>query len=383
MREKKSEDEMYDMTKKLLFVVNVDWFFLSHRLILADAARKAGFEVCIACADTGYGKDIERLGYQFHPLDLSRSGRNPFREVRVLYQLLRLYRNYQPDIVHHVTIKPVLYGTMVSRLFPSMAVVNAVSGLGYTFTGGNVLLRKAIHGFYKAVFAGSSVKVIFQNNDDMSLFVDSSIVNLEQCCLIRGSGVNIETFCYSPEISNDPPIVLLASRMLCDKGIYEFVEAASILKQNGVDARFVLAGGTDASNPAGIPDKVLNDWTESGKIEWLGHRTDMPELLRIANIVCLPSYREGLPKVLLEAAATGRAIVATDVPGCREVVIDGFNGLLVPPKSSSELAEAIECLIRAPEDRKCMGRNGREMVVSEFADFHVVERTLAIYNSLV
>lgn len=375
------------VTKKkprLLFVVNVDWFFLSHRLPLARAARDAGAEIMVAAADSGKSDEIRREGFAFLPIPFSRQGVAIIEEAKSLLLLVRLYRNLRPDLVHHVTIKPVLYGSLASRAVGDIKVVNAVSGLGYTFTSNQraKAIRVVATVLYRATTLNSYSRTIFQNPDDLKTFVEKRLVKPNQAILIRGSGVDCARFQERREPLGEP-VVMLPSRMLWDKGVGEFVEAARAIRNSGVKARFVLVGGSDPGNPTGVPVEQLNAWVQSDVVEWWGHQDAMPEVLSSANLVVLPSYREGLPKVLLEAAASARAIVATDVPGCREIVRHDVNGLLVPPRSGEALAQAIWILLKSSELRTRFGRAGRGIVVREFSEQTVVRQTLDLYRELL
>jgi glycosyltransferase involved in cell wall biosynthesis len=368
----------------LLFVVNVDWFFLSHRLPLAQAARDAGFEVVVVAAETGRSAEIRREGFGFVPFAFSRRGVAILEEAKSIFFLARLYRRLRPDLVHHVTIKPVLYGSLASRMVGGIKVINAVSGLGYTFTSNERarVVRAVATLLYRATTLTPNSRTIFQNPDDLEAFVSKGLVKPRQAVLIRGSGVDCARF-RATEEPKGAPVVVLPSRMLLDKGVGEFVEAARIVRRSLPEARFVLVGDSDPGNPTGVLVEKLEAWMRAGEVEWWGHRSEMPEVLAGANLVVLPSYREGLPKVLLEAAASSRAIVATDVPGCREIVRHGVNGLLVPPHDGEALARAVRDLLENPELRERFGRAGREIAVSEFAEGIVVEQTLNLYKKLL
>ena len=369
---------------RLLFVVNEAGFFLSHRLVLAEAARSSGYDVHVA---TPPGDQVERItdrGFPHHPLRLSRRGSRPWSEAASLAALVRLYQRVQPQLVHQVTVKPVLYGSMAARITGVPAIVNAVSGLGYVFIASGTLARmrrRAVLAAYHVAFRGRGTRVIFQNEDDRALFVEAGLVPRERTVLIRGSGVDLAAFRPRPEPPG-PPVVVLPARMLFDKGVGEFVDAAAALRAEGVVARFVLVGDTDDGNPAAIPADRLRHWQADGRIEWWGHRTDMAGVLSGAHVVCLPSYREGLPKALLEASAAARPIVTTDVPGCRDVVRHGENGWLVPVRDSASLAERLRELILDGGMRVRFGRRGREIAEAEFGVDRVVAATLALYRSL-
>lgn len=370
--------------RRLLFVVNVDWFFLSHRLVLARAARDAGFHVTVAARDTGRGDEIRREGLDFVPLRLSRDGTHIGAEIAAVQSLASLYGRLRPDIAHHVTIKPVLYGSLAARLHPRMAVVNAISGLGYVFsTQGRRMVRTAARTAYRLALSGSRTRTIFQNPEDRDEFVGKRLVDESRTVLIRGSGVDPSRFIPAPEPAAEP-VVMLASRMLWEKGVGEFVEAARALAARGVRARFVLVGRADRDNPTGVPEAQLHEWQSEGVVEWWGERSDMPQVLSQATVVALPSfYKEGLPKILLEAAAAGRPIVATDIPGCREIVLPDHNGLLIPPRDAEALAAAVERLLADPELRARMAMAGRALVEAEFTEARVVGQTLALYRELL
>ena len=368
---------------KLLFVVTEDWYFLSHRLPLALAAQKAGMDVALATNVVEHEKLIRDLGIELHPWQIDRGSTGLLSECKALLSLARIYRRARPDIVHQVAIKPVLYGSLVAKIAGRPKIVNALGGMGSLFSAGEgkrSILRSLVLAGFRWLLSGRGNLLILQNPDDRDLLLKACSLNEEAICLIRGAGVNTTEFNAVPE-PGGVPVVVLPARMLADKGIFEFVAAAVQLKAQGVTARFVLVGGNDECNPANIPVEQLNAWMADGSIEWLGRRDDMPEILAGATLVCLPSYREGLPKALLEAAACGRAIVTTDVPGCREIVRHGENGLLVPPRDAESLAAAILRLLNDSNLRKRMGNKGREMVLSEFSEDKVVRDTLNIYRS--
>ncbi len=302
-----------------------------------------------------------------------------------LFALYRLYNSLRPDLVHHVTIKPVLYGGTMARLARVPAVVNVVTGLGYVFISRGLkgwLLRNSVKLVYRLALNHPNSRVVFQNPDDRETFVRNGLVDASAAVLIKGSGVDVNEFSPTPEPLGRP-LVLLASRLLWDKGVGEYVEAARRLREEGVKARFVLVGDSDFGNPAMVMKGQLEAWHRSGIVEWWGHRDNMSAVFAQAHVVCLPSYREGLPKVLIEGAACGRPIVATDVAGCREIVHDEHNGLLVRPRDAVALADALRRLIENPSDRQRMGLRGREIVMTEFSLAKVIGDTLAVYRELL
>lgn len=367
---------------RILIVPNSEWYFLSHRLALAKALIKAGCDVTVAAPEErNLGDAIRAEGIRFIPLKLDRGYRSIRRELRSIRQLSGVYRDERPDVVHHVTIKPVIYGSIAARWVGITCVVNAIAGLGYSFAGKGFLgavRRRVVTRAYRVAFSGQRMKVIFQNPENRDLFVSQGIVAEASTVVVRGSGVNVGVFQPSDEPAGIP-VVLLASRLLWDKGVGELVEATRILRRKGLQFRTVLVGIPDQQNPRSIPEDVLERWKQEGIIEWWGHRTDMADVLRKASIVALPSYHEGLPRILLEAAAAGRSLVATNIPGCREIVRDGHNGLLVPARDPVALADALATLLGDPEMRARMGKAGRLMVVNEFSDQQVIDETMHVY----
>jgi glycosyltransferase involved in cell wall biosynthesis len=368
----------------LLFVVNIPEFFLSHRLPLAVAARNAGFTVHIATGPGSACQEITKLGFEHHLLPISRSGRNPLAELRTLWGLYRLMRTIRPDLVHLVTIKPVLYGGLMARLSGVPAMVAAISGLGTVFVDRDrprSWMRRSVEWLYRLALGNPNTKVIFQNPDDRATLIDMGAVSKDKTALIKGSGVSLASYPILPE-PEDVPVVTFAARLLEDKGVREFVGAARLLMQQGVKARFWLAGSLDPGNLTSVSEDVLSQWSKEGVVEVLGHQSDIPNLFANSNIVVLPSYREGLPKALVEAAACGRAVVTTDVPGCRDAIDPETTGLLVPVRDPAGLADAIQFLIENPERRKQMGTSGRALAEREFAIEKVVDAHLAIYREL-
>jgi glycosyltransferase involved in cell wall biosynthesis len=368
----------------LLFLVTEDWYFCSHRLPLARAAIADGFRVTVVTRVARHGDEIRAAGIELIPIDLRRRSMNPIEAVRAIFQLSRIYRRVRPDIAHHVALKPVLYGSIAARIARVGGVVNAVAGLGYAFSSQDLkarLLRPVIRLAFRTLLNAGNACLIVQNPDDRTLLTSRGIVDERRVRLIRGSGVDTTVFVPRPEPAGTP-VVMLASRLLRDKGVLEFVTAAKQLLSEGTAAQFVLVGAPDPENPASIPPSDLGDLI-GGAVEWWGPRDDMPQVLGHANIVCLPSYREGLPKVLLEAAACGRAIVATDVPGCREIVVHGENGLLVPARDSGALAIAIKALVDDPHRRRVMGARGRRLAEEQFSVERITRETISLYHELL
>lgn len=371
--------------KTITYFVSEDWYFCSHRLPIARKALAEGFKVVVVTRVNNYGDLIESEGFELAPIEIQRSGLNILSELKVISTLYTYYKKYNPDIVHHVAIKPVIYGTLVARFIGSIKVVNAMAGLGFVFISNKKrirLLRFLVHKLFRFIFKLKGSKLILQNKDDLNDFIKNKLVKKNNVTIIRGSGVDINKF-TALDKKNSTPIVMLASRMLWDKGVGEFVKSAKMLTNKGVKSRFVLVGENDPENPASISRAQLDEWNNSGVVEWWGKKDDMHNILAESDIVVLPSYREGLPKVLLEAASCGIPIIATDVPGCREIVHDGKNGILVPLKDYNFLANVIKELINNPEKRKSMGVNGRSLVEREFSEDIVVSQTIKVYQELL
>jgi len=373
------------MSRTLLLVVNVDWFFMSHRLPIALAAKQAGYDVHIATGITDKLTDMLACGLKVHPLPLVRSGVGVLNAVHTLLNLLRIVKAVRPDVLHLVTIKPVLLGGLVARVLQVPALVSAVSGLGYVFMAQGLVAKLRLHvvrHVYAWALGHKNQTVIFQNPDDLAALQAATGLLASKTTLIRGSGVDLQQYTSLP-MPTGIPVVLFPARLLADKGAFEFVAAAQQLKTAGVSARFVLVGQIDSANPTSLTQTQIDEWVAQGVVECWGHRSDMPAALASATLVVLPSYREGLPKVLLEAAACGRPVVTTDVPGCRDAIEPGKTGVLVPVRNSTKLAEAIAALLQNPAQCAAMGKAGRELAEREFDVQAVAIKHLAIYEQLL
>lgn len=369
-------------------MVNVDWFFLSHRLPIALEAKKNGFDVTIISRDTGKRKIIENLGLKFDNINFERASFNPVKEVFIFLKLRAKYSKEKPDIVHLVTLKPIIYGGLAARKRKNIGVVNAFSGLGLIFSPeGSKVKRILISLILKLAFSGKEKSAyIFQNNNDRSLLENQGFINKNQICLIKGSGVDLSQFKYVPPKANKNIRVFMAARLLYPKGFKEFFEAAEflILERKVQNVEFIICGNLDPINPAAITKKTIQNWEKFGIIKWIGYTDIMKAELEKSDIIVYPSYYgEGLAKFLIEACAIGRPIITTDHPGCRECVDDGINGILVPIKDSENLAVAIEKLIKNPELRLEMGIKSREKAEKEFDIRAVINQHLDIYKSFV
>jgi len=371
---------------RLAFVVNNVDFLFSHRLVLVKGALARGYDVHVIGPDGPSVGRLRELGVPFHEWKLDRSGQRAASEALTVARLVRLYRRVRPDVVHHVTIKPVLYGSFAARTTGVRGVVNAVSGLGYIFLAEGLraeVRRRAIGLAYRVALSTPNSRVILQNDDDEAELRSLGALAGAHIVKIRGSGVDLSRFHPRSEPAEGPTTVVLPARLLRDKGVAEFVEAGRLLRQQGASVRMVLVGGLDPGNPAGITQSELDAWVAAGDVEWWGHRSDMPEVFAQSNIVCLPSYREGMPKALLEAAACGKAIVTTDVPGCRDAVDGGRVGVLAPVKDAAGLAWALQVLIHDPERRRILGDLAAAHARANFSEDRVLQQHLDLYQALV
>ncbi len=370
--------------RRLLILVNDAAFFVSHRLVLAVAAQKAGYDVHVATGTGAASATITAAGLQHHVLPMSRSGSNPVAELRALAAIAALYRRLRPDIVHLVTIKPVLYGGLLARQLGVPRVVAAISGFGFVFLsrGWRASVRRSlVISLYRRALRHPRIAMIFQNPQDRADMLRHVGLNAANTVLINGSGVDLRLF-GTPSRDAAVPVVVMAARLLVDKGVREYLEAATRLRARGVRARFQLAGTTDPGNPASMSDAEIAKCRESGVVEVLGHVHDIATLFSKADVVVLPSYREGLPKVLAEAAAAAAAVVTTDVPGCRDAIIPGVTGLLVPAGEAAALADAIALLVTDRPRCARMGAAGRELAEQRFSLDHVIVEHLRVYDSL-
>jgi glycosyltransferase involved in cell wall biosynthesis len=369
---------------RALFIDNLAATFLSHRLPLAQALADRGWEVHAAIPSGDRFADVGRH-FTVHRLDLDRRGINPLREADLILRMIGLMRRVRPDVVHLRTPKIWLYGGIAARVVRVPGVISHVTGLGHGRSGSGVtgmIAALALTIIGRVCFRHPNQRVIVQNRDDHGEVAGLGC-RRTHLRLVRGSGVDLHAYHPSPgQASSGVPMVVLPARMLREKGVVEFVQAARDLRSRGVPVRMVLIGPTDPDNPSGIPLSQLQEWNSSGVVEWLGPRSDMPAIYAQAAIVCLPSYREGLPKTLLEAMAASLPVVTCDVPGCREPVVAGVTGLLVPSRDPRALAEALAFLLSDPGLRQRMGAAGRRYVVAEFALEIVVAKTLAVFDDI-
>lgn len=371
------------MKTKILFVTNVDWFFISHRLVIAEEAYRLGYDVFLAAEDTGRSQEIIDKGIKFINLPFSRSGTNPVQEIKTLLKFYKIYNDIKPDIVHHITLKPVIYGSITARFLKIKGVVNAVSGLGYNFTSDRMsLVSKIMLQMMRYGFNRNNISIIFQNKDDYNELNSLKVISNRNILFwIKGSGVDLNIFKTNTFPGFDKIKILLPIRMLWDKGVRELYDASNLLKYKYNNSiQIILAGLADEDNKAGVSAHFLQSWENGEYVKWIGYQKDMFDVYNDCHIVILPSYREGMPKTLIEGCAMGRAIITTDAIGCRECVDDGVNGLIVPVKDSKSLAIAIELLVNDPEKIIEMGKASRIKAESEFDINFVIKKHLEIYN---
>ncbi|HEX5818293.1 MAG TPA: glycosyltransferase family 4 protein [Gemmatimonadales bacterium] len=366
---------------RLVFVLNDARYFRLHWLPRALAAQAAGYDVHVLVPPA---PELEGCGVPLHPFTLQRKGLNPLRELHSLLQLRRLLATLAPDIVHTATVKPNLYGGGLCRLAGRPVVMN-VTGLGTAFVSRSWprrVLQRLVLAWYRWVAAPSNAWLVLENGDDERIFAAERVGDATRRTVLAGAGVDLAEFHASEEPGAGAPLVVMPARLLWDKGAGEFAEAARRLRAEGVCARFALVGGEDPDNRSAIPLRVVQEWVAEGILEWWGFRGDMPDVLASAAVVCLPSYREGMPGVLLEAAAAGRPVVTTDVPGCRDAVVPGETGLMVPARDADGLAAALRTLLADPALRQRMGQAARRRAEAGFSRELVVSSTLRIYRTL-
>lgn len=374
------------MLKRLFIVVNQDWFFLSHRLPIAVAAKEAGYDVTIVSEDTGVSDKIRQAGLKTVALPINKAGANIKDEIKTFKFLYKLFKKEKPDIVHLVGLKTMLWGSLACKLLGVKAMVSAVCGLGVLFDEEHAqsFMTQNILKVLRVTHRRERLAVVFQNNDDKAIFMNAKIMREDQCAFTNGSGINLQNYDYTPEPTEGPIKIIFTARMVEDKGTLVLIDAAKKLEaEYKGKVQFLLCGGLE-TNPNGITKEVLESKCDGEYIQWLGHRKDVLELLKQSHIMAFPSwYREGLPKSVIEAEAIGRPVVTTDSVGCRDTVVDGKNGFMIPIKDSDALAAALKKLIDNAEQRKEMGRNAREFAVNKFDIKDVVQVHLDVYDAIL
>ena len=369
---------------KILMILNDMAWFWSHRLPLAKGILKNGYKLTVAAE---YAKDDSKMrdmGIDTRNLCGYDKGFNPLAELLLLLSIHKAIKITKPDIIHAITLRHALYTGIAARLLRHPKSVFTIAGLGSLFAADSAkakILRLIAMPVFKFAFGHKGAKLIFQNPDDYQIMIDRGVVNASQCVIIKGSGVDLNQFPYTPPPHNDVPVMLFSSRLIAEKGLDDYVEASRLLKEKGIKARFLVAGDTTHKNPKNMDPKQVQTWHDAELIEWLGNVDDMPKRLQSCDIFILPSYyREGVPKVILEALATGRPIITTDKPGCKETVDEGINGYKIPAKNGAAIAEKIETLLADQNLMEKMSQASRQKAETEFSVDSVVERTLKIYE---
>ena len=369
--------------KHLVYVITEDWFFASHFLDRAKAAVDKGYKVSVITRCRETAREFRQYGLAPINIEFSRRGLNPITELITIFRLRTILKRIRPDIVHNVALKPVVLGSLAAQFAGVQNIVNAPVGMGYVFTSEENrarILRPVVNALIRYSLGRQVRHVIIENNDDFNNLVASGFAKKDSIALIKGAGVDTKKFDYKPEPDGQVRVIMV-SRLLRDKGVQEFIDAAKLVKARESTVQFVLVGDVDEGNPTSLTADQLTDLRKSRDVTWLGARTDIAELLAASHVACLPSYREGLPKSLIEAASAGRPIVTTDVPGCREVVTHMVNGLLIQPRDVTALATAIEKLVNDPQLRQSMGKENRQKAESEYANEMIIAQTHGVYDS--
>ena len=374
------------MNQEVCLVANYDWVIYNFRLPLVDYLEDQGIRVSLICPPGEYTDRLVAADYRWIPWRLQRRTTAPFQEISSIRHLTQIYRDLNPDAVHHITIKPILYGSIAARSAGVPVVINNFTGLGYLFSDAfsASLLRLITLPILRWVLPGQRNHTVLLNKSDQQRLGSLHLIDPDQVTIIPGDGVDLDRF-QPPDSKKEDPhpfIVIMAARLLWDKGVAEYIEAAQLIKEMGLTVRFWLAGDPDPGNPSSIPDEILAEWRQEGSVKFLGHREDIPEILKQADLAVLPSYHEGLPMFLLEAAATGLPLVASDIPGCNLVVKEGVNGFLVPVKDSQALARVITRLINEPDTCSRMGKQSRILVEKNFSQAVVLEQFGRLYRKI-
>lgn len=385
--DKSKENEFNKMAMtKVLIISRCSWTLYNFRIGLMQELKNKGINVIGAGASgDGFEQKLRDAGFVFIDLPINKKSINPFSDIYLFFKLFVLFKNQKPDIVHLFTIKPVIYGSLAAKWAGVPKIIVTITGLGHAFLTGRTWLRVIVEWLYKNALKHCQT-VFFQNNNDRTLFIQNGLVSVEKTALVPGSGVNTTRFSprYSKylkdNIYNKPLNFLMLCRLLREKGVYEYVESAKFIKEKHPNVTFTLLGGRDIRNPSVVPEKDIIKWEKSGIIQWLDEVVDVRDYIAQASVIVLPSYREGTPRSLLEAAAMGKPLISTDVVGCREVVDDGINGFLVPVHDSQALAAAMEKFINEVELCQRMGLAGRKKICAEFDERIVIQKTLEVYE---
>ena len=371
--------------RKILIVSNTSFSLYNFRYNLAKTLKEKGYNVYLSAPEDEYSEELEKE-FNFIPLkNLDRKGKNPIKDLSFFVELLYIYKKFKPDLVLHYTIKPNIYGSLACA-FLNIPSIATVTGLGYVFTQNNKFIQNLVKFLYKEAFRKVNY-VVFQNKSDMEEFIKNGILSSQKAVLIEGSGIDIEKF--NPDFCKDFSkkeyfTFIMISRLLWDKGIKEYLEAAKFLKKRYKKVKFLLLGSFDKGNPSAVPEEFIYKYHKEGVIEYLGFSNDVRPYICKSDVVVLPSYREGLPRVLLEAMAMGKPIITTNAPGCRDVVIDNYNGYIVEVKNAKSLINAMEkCLLMDREKLRTMGNNGKKLVQERFSDNIIINKYLKLIEKIL
>jgi glycosyltransferase involved in cell wall biosynthesis len=373
------------MKKKIFFLVNIDSFFLSHRFAIAQKLLRKGYEVHIATEFTKHKTYFIKSGFKIHNIKFYRNSYNLFKAIYSLTQIFFLLKKNKPDILHLISLKPIIFGGLISFVTPVKFLVISITGLGSMFINDSIFHKfreRIFNFFYKIVFLFPNLKVILQNKDDFNYLIKKSNLKRKDVEIIKGSGVNLNLFKFS-SITKGPPVILMASRIIKDKGVIEYIEAIKYLKKLNFNGIFFLIGDIDIENPSAISDSLVKYWKSKKLINYLSHQNNIQKYMKKSSLIVLPSYREGFPKVLMEAAACGRAIITTNVPGCKDAIIDNVTGILIPAKNPTAIAKAILKIFKKRTILKKMGKAAREHAQKNFNINDVVSKHLYIYKKLL
>lgn len=372
------------MQKRVMVVANSDWLLYHFRLPLLKALREEGLELVLICPEGEYGEDLEAQGFRLLSWNMNRKSLSPIKTTIALAQLVKYYRQFQPAAVHHITIQPIFYGSLAARIGQVPVVINNFTGLGYLFSESTraFWLRQVTLPILRWATAGNHVFTVLLNDQDRATLMEKNLIREGRSTVIPGDGVDLNRFHPPTEEADqrEEIVVLMAARLLWDKGVAEYVQAAADIKETHERVQFWLAGAPDPGNPTSIPENKVEELQERGVVQFLGYREDMASILREVDIAVLPSYHEGIPVFLLEAAASALPLVATDLEGCRMIIQDGVNGYLIPTGNVEDLSKALSTLITDPDLRESMGEKSREIVEKEYDQDHIVEQFLNLYQ---
>lgn len=373
------------MNKKIIFLSNIDRFFVSHRLPIAKQLLLDGYEVYIATEYTTYQKKLIRMGFKTYNIKFNRNSMNLFKMFVPFFQILTLLVKIKPSILHLISIKPIILGGFLPFILPIKSVVISITGLGSLYIKKSfffILRENILNAFLRVIFILPNLNIILQNRSDLNYLIKKTGLKKNKVKIIKGSGVDLEKFKFS-RITYKIPKILMASRIIEDKGVLEFIKAASYLKKKKFKAKFYLIGDVDKANPSVIHKKTVDNWIKNKLVNYVDHQQNIEMFIKRSAIVVLPSYREGFPKILMEAAAIGRPVITTNVPGCRDAVIRNVTGILVPVKNYIALAKSIEKLCKNKKKLKKIGIAARKHAIKNFNVTDIVAQHISIYKKII